>query len=450
MRFIKYKILFCLLFSFSIGAQEIESGLVKKPKEDLNVTVESIVGQAKNQDKLREFKRLKEVVSVPFNSTPLFLQTLESLKLAEEKKNEVFSRFLPRVTSSVGGGIKSGGLNNDGNSQSRNLNVTQLVYDFGVTGKQVNAAEKEALASQSKVEGQRTDLLLAIITAIHEVYRAETQLLLSQGFVDTRRGFLESTKQREELGGASNADVIRAETKLSEALDKIPVQVKVLKDSRAKLLEFFENTDLNLELTRLPPINPEKLSITNDTVQKNYVIKELDNQLNAAVLQFEAEKNSSFGRFNLQAAYQNTDTNLLSPQEQSSLLLTYQIDIFTGFERSSKINQASYRVSALEFERERQKRELETQLRQSINSYDAQAASVLSRAELVTGAKLSNKVNKELFELNKTSINDLFRSQEEYISAAKNLVDAMVDKNLSFYQMLANFGLLLPMFDLGA
>ena len=96
------------------------------------------------------------------------------------------------------------------------------------------------------------------------------------------------------------------------------------------------------------------------------------------------------------------------------------------------------------------KRELETQLKQSINSFDAQAASVLSRAELVVGAKLSNKVNKELFELNKTSINDLFRSQEEYITASKNLVDAMVDKNLTFYQMLAKFGLLLEMFDLGA
>ena len=89
---------------------------------------------------------------------------------------------------------------------------------------------------------------------------------------------------------------------------------------------------------------------------KNFHYQELDNQLNAAMLQFEAEKNSSFGRFNLQAAYQNTDTNLLSPQEQSSLLLTYQIDIFTGFERASKINQASYRVSALEFEKDRQKR----------------------------------------------------------------------------------------------
>ena len=40
-----------------------------------------------------------------------------------------------RVTSSIGGGVKSGGLNNDSSSQSYNLNVTQLVYDFGVTGR---------------------------------------------------------------------------------------------------------------------------------------------------------------------------------------------------------------------------------------------------------------------------------------------------------------------------
>ena len=240
MQYIKFNIVFFLFFSTVSGAQEIESGLSRNSTEDLNITVENLVKQAKNEKKLLEFKRLKDVISVPFNSTPLFLQTLESVKLAEERKNEVFSRYLPRVTSSIGGGVKSGGLNNDSNSQSYNLNVTQLVYDFGVTGKEVDAVEKESLASQSKVEGQRTDLLLEIITAVHEVYRAEKQLLLSQGFVDTRRGFLESTRQREELGGASNADVIRAETKLSEALDKIPVQVKLLKDTRAKLLEFLK------------------------------------------------------------------------------------------------------------------------------------------------------------------------------------------------------------------
>ena len=78
---------------------------------------------------------------------------------------------------------------------------------------------------------------------------------------------MESTREREELGGASNADVIRAETKLSEALDKIPVQVKSLKDAQAKLLEFFEENP-RLVLTRLPVINPEKLSITEESLKK--------------------------------------------------------------------------------------------------------------------------------------------------------------------------------------
>ncbi len=441
--------LLCSSFSFCVIAQETDSGLQNRTVNELNKVVENLVSQAKDPNRLIEFKRLRSLVSGPFNSTPLFLQTLESLKLAEERKNEVFSRFLPRVTSSLGGGIKSGGLNNDSSSQSMSLNVTQLVYDFGVTGRQLDSAEKEALASQAKVENQRTQLLLAIITSIHEVYRAKTQLLLSQGFVSTRKDFLNSTREREKLGGASNADVIRAETKLSESLDKIPVQVKSLKDAQAKLLEFFVQENPEIGLTRLPDISPNLLMITQDNLMKNYQIRELSNQLSAANFNFDAEKSSSFGRFNLQAGYQNTDTNLLSPQEQSSLLLTYQLDIFTGFERSAKINQAGYRVKALEFELERQKRELTTELSQSVNNFDAQSASVVSRAELVVGAKLSNKVNKELFELNKTSINDLFRSQEEYISAAKNLVDAMVDKNLSFYQMLNKFGLLLDMFDVG-
>ena len=48
----------------------------------------------------------------------------------------------------------SGGLNNDSNSQSYSLNVTQLLYDFEVTGKEVDAVEKESLASQSKVESE--------------------------------------------------------------------------------------------------------------------------------------------------------------------------------------------------------------------------------------------------------------------------------------------------------
>ena len=105
MQYIKFNIVI-LLFSAAYGAQEIESGLSRNSKEDLNITVENLVNQAKNEKELLEFKRLKDVISVPFNSTPLFLQTLESLKLAEERKNEFFFWVSSQVTSSIGGGVK--------------------------------------------------------------------------------------------------------------------------------------------------------------------------------------------------------------------------------------------------------------------------------------------------------------------------------------------------------
>ncbi|MAC67443.1 MAG: hypothetical protein CMK54_05490 [Proteobacteria bacterium] len=451
-RSIEFKILFCIICFISFSAKVQGSDLVKPVKDDteLNSIVETLVLQAKDQSRLADFKALKRMVSEPFSSTPLFLQTLESLKLLEEKKKEVFARFLPRVTSSVGGGIKSGGFNNDRSSQSYSLNINQLVFDFGVTKRQYNASKKEEVSNQAKIDNQRTELLLQIISTVHEVYRAKTLLLLSQGFVDTRNGFLESMRQREALGGSSNADVIRAETKLSDALDKIPLQVKSLKDNKSKLAEFFGTKIPEVRLTQLPIIDSKTFDVTEDTLSRNFKIREMTNQVDAAKLNFQAEKRGGFGRFNLQAGYQNTDTNLLSPQEQSSLLLTYQLDIFTGFEKASKVSQAGFRVNALNFELERIKRELVTELEQSVHAFDAHAALVLSRSELVKGAKLSNRVNKELFELNKASINDLFRSQEEYLNAAKNLVDAMVDKNINYYKMLASFGLLLETFDLGA
>ena len=83
--------------------------------------------------------------------------------------------------------------------------------------------------------------------------------------------------------------------------------------------------------------------------------------------------------------------------------MTYQLDVFSGFETKAKISQANLKLNALRFELERTRKELIRELQQSENSYEAQSALVLSRVALVKGAELSNQVNRELFELNKTS-----------------------------------------------
>ena len=89
----KILILLCYSFSFCVMAQETESGLQKNTVNELNKAVETLVAQAKDPNRLIEFKSLRSLVSGPFNSTPLFLQTLESLKLAEERKTKYFLAF---------------------------------------------------------------------------------------------------------------------------------------------------------------------------------------------------------------------------------------------------------------------------------------------------------------------------------------------------------------------
>ena len=51
MQYIKYNIVSLSIIFCSIGAQEIESSLTNNSTDDLNNTVEKIVGKAKNQNK---------------------------------------------------------------------------------------------------------------------------------------------------------------------------------------------------------------------------------------------------------------------------------------------------------------------------------------------------------------------------------------------------------------
>ncbi|OUV04176.1 MAG: hypothetical protein CBC42_00270 [Betaproteobacteria bacterium TMED82] len=452
MQFIKFSLVF-YIFVFSsfvnVHGQEKEEFLLDdESSKELNLLVDQILQKASRPSSSPSFKKLKNLVSGAFGSTPLFLQTLENLKLAEAKKDEAFSGFLPQVQSSLGGGLKSGS-NSNGSSKNIKFSVSQLVYDFDVTGSRYSSTKSDAMANEAKVSAKRTELLLRLIEAVHEVYRADMQLKLSNGYVDARKNFLESVKMREEVGGSSNADVLRAEAKVSESLDQIPFAVRKLENSKSSFTELFGNISLPSEMYQLPDVAQLSLVINEENISRLFPIMEIENSLRSAEMSHRAEKRERFGSFRLEAGYQNSDTNLLSPQEQSSVMLSYNLNIFTGYKKTSKIAQSQSRVNSLRFELERLKLEIRREMEESISEYNAQAAAVLSRSELVRGAKVTNKINKELFELNRTSITDLFRAQEEYVGAAKNLLDALIDKNVSYYSMLAKFNQLLNVFELG-
>ena len=146
--------------------------------------------------------------------------------------------------------------------------------------------------------------------------------------------------------------------------------------------------------------------ITDET-EKIFIIRELDNQLNAAMLQFEAKTVHLVDLIYRQHIKILIQT--LSPQEQSSLLLTYQIDIFTDLKGHQKLIRLVIGSVLWSLKKIDKKESLRLNYEKALIVLMHSRFGFIKN-ELVVGAKLSNKVNKELFELNKTSINDLFRS----------------------------------------
>ena len=70
-----------------------------------------------------------------------------------------------------------------------------------------------------------------------------------------------------------------------------------------------------------------------------------------------------------------------------------------------------------------------------------------SRIAVLRSAKASGDVAKELFLYNRGSLTDVFKGQEDYLLAARNLVDSNTDFKISFYTMLHRFDRLLAVVD---
>merc|ERR1712224_1146514 len=124
------------------------------------------------------------------------------------------------------------------------------------------------------------------------------------------------------------------------------------KQSKRTYFEYFQSEPKNISLFQLPKVENRKFNINADVLENLDVLQELNQKIKAAEFSYKSDKSTKYGSFDLQAGYQNSDTNLLSPQEQSSLMLAYNIDIFTGFQRSSQIAQSLFKLNSLKLEKE--------------------------------------------------------------------------------------------------
>ena len=422
-------------------------------KNLLNESVNSLVTLAENSNRAAPFTTLRTDINTVFNSVPAVLKTIDAINALQNQKTEAFAAFLPKVSVSAGAGTKdqrTTTYSSDGGSSSKSISASQLIYDFGTSTSTYASAEAKLSATEYAAYAQRSEILLQMISATLDYQKSKQSLAFTQGFIDTRKDFLEIMRQKEDLGAGSKLDIIRARTKLSEAVDELPVAEKKLIASQATYKNLFGFIPKLKEISYQTPLNliVEINKKPDDIIVDINAFKEADNTARALKEDYFASRGRLFGAVTVEASRTLSRDYPLNQNAVNSAMVVYRADIFAGFAQSARAKTLASKASEAEFERDRVRRDLIKRLEVAQADVNSTQAAFRTRLDLLKGSQATDIATRELFLLNRGTLTDVFKAQEDVFSAAQKLIAADFDRKIAIYTFLHLSDRLIELFDL--
>jgi adhesin transport system outer membrane protein len=250
-------------------------------------------------------------------------------------------------------------------------------------------------------------------------------------------------RERAELGASSSADVIRAESRVAEALDALSSSLQTLSQAQASYRQFY-----NQEAE--PYILPKEIPI------EGIDFLALEQMIDTHPLKLEAELNLEAARNDLSAAkarfvggvyLEVSRGESRSPGDSqfkadNTAMVMFRGEIFSGGAGYARIQQAIARVEQAELELERVRQDLLRNLRDAYSDYNGQVAAVSARMLVFKGAEDSYAISKDLYAFSRSSLFEVLKSQEDLFNAGQRLIDSVVNRAVARYKLL-NAGQLL-------
>ena len=125
-----------------------------------------------------------------------------------------------------------------------------------------------------------------------------------------------------------------------------------------------------------------------------------------------------------------------SPRRDNSIFLNFNTALYTGGAATAREEQASARFRLANIDLERVKRESEKKIRQAVSEYVGQTEAVDARLLNVKSAGQAFDVTKELYLNKRGTLLDVFSSQQDLSTATRSLIDGLVDRAISKYNLM--------------
>jgi adhesin transport system outer membrane protein len=262
------------------------------------------------------------------------------------------------------------------------------------------------------------------------------QSRLARENLQARKTFVNFIRERNTLGASSSADVVRAESRVAEALDLLSSALRALSEAQARYRQYYNSEAEPYILPR--EINVEDLELfeVEKYALQNPSFIEAEYQIKVIMAQIDTLKAQKYGR----VVVQGTLSNSRSPGQNNfnddiSVGLNFQTELYSGGVEESKLEQAQARLLQAELSRDSIRVGIIKELREKFATYEGELSAVDARLLVLDGSKETYSITKELYAFSRISLFEVLSSQEELFNSGRQLIDSIVDRAIAKYRL---------------
>ncbi len=391
---------------------------------------------------------LSDVVDLALRNNPATRASWASAREAADVLGATRGQFFPTINGSVDATrshspVSSGRTTSDRNEYGPGISLNYLLFDFGGRSGSVESARQNLFAADLSHNATLQNVVLQAETAFFSYSATAALLAAERSAIAEAQANLTSAQQRNKVGLATIADVLQAQTALSQEqlnLETIQGNLQAARGSLASALGLPAN--LPFDLQPMPDAVPVGVisqsvdSVINDALRNRPDLASARAQAAAAGAQIRVARSAELPALSLgsnasRSWFSPTGTTATGPSY--SVNLGVSIPIFNGFARQYNVGAAEARADAVSAFADQTRQNVITQVFVSYYALQTAEQRVATSDDLLASATQSAQVAAGRYREGVGSILDLLTAQ----SALANARAQQVQSRWQWYTALA-------------
>lgn len=331
------------------------------------------------------------------------------------------------------------------------FSLSQPIYDGGRWMNQIRTAKNNLLTAQQLARQQKISVILNVHQSFFQLLRAQQLYEVARKNLDLAREQVNLANTQFDLGVVKKTDLLKTQVLLGRAQADILINETNVKNAMLNLKNsmglagseaFFEVTDPGKPLMSVPGYD----AAWEELEQYNPALIVSKTNVAGAELNRKIIVGSRLPNISASFSYGNSGNEISSITQtadwNSSVNLSLSIPLFTGFNISSRQQQAEYSVRKLQFDYITQKQELQSQLESLINNLVNYQELISINEQVLKSAEEDLKLVQQRYQLGSATILEVLDAQVSVSQARSTLVTTKYDARIQEAQLRSMLGTL--------